>query len=191
LEEAITELKRDEFSDIFEEEDKNQMPKFNNDEINIETEADAYFPPEYLEDDTERFNYYKLLFDVKSNGELKSLVSEIEDRFGKLPEQALELIFVVRLRIAALNTGFTRIQLKQNVIILEFPQEENSEYYDKVFPIVLETLQLFDDMQLTQMKNKLILRKQLGNLDESNILSQRNEAIDFLWKLKKSIEISL
>ena len=190
LEEAVTELKQEEFSNIFEDENKNQMPKFNNSEINIETEADAYFPPEYLEDDTERFNYYKSLFEVQSNSELKSLVNEIEDRFGKLPEQALELIFVVRLRVAALNTGFTRIQLKQNEIILEFPPQENNEYYDKVFPIVLETLQLFDDMQLSQTKNKLTLRKQLGNFEENDIESHRNEAIDFLWKLKKSIEVN-
>jgi len=190
LEEAVTELKRDEFSNIFEDENRNQMPRFNNDEINIETDADAYFPPEYLEDDTERFNYYKLLFGVQSNSELKSLVSEIEDRFGKLPEQALELIFVVRLRVAALNTGFTRIQLKQNEIILEFPSQENVEYYDKVFPLVLETLQLFDDMQLSQTQTKLTLRKQLCDLSDGDVVVQRDAAIDFLWKLKKSIEAS-
>ena len=189
LEEAVSELKHEEFSNIFEDENnKNQLPKFNNDEISIETDADAYFPPEYLEDDTERFNYYKLLFGVQSNGELKSLVSEIEDRFGKLPEQALELIFVVRLRVAALNTGFTRIQLKQNEIILEFPPQENVEYYDRVFPLVLETLQLFDDMQLTQTQNKLTLHKKLCDLSDGDITTHRDAAIDFLWKLKKSIE---
>jgi transcription-repair coupling factor (superfamily II helicase) len=191
LEEAVGELKREEFSDIFNE-NKIEMPKFDNDEINIETDFDAYFPPEYLADDTERFNYYKQLFEVKSNSELKLLVNEIEDRFGKLPAQALELIFVVRLRISALNTGFTRIQLNRNEIILEFPTQDNSEYYDKVFPIVLETLQLFDDMQLTQIKNRLTLRKHLGSLneDENSTTAQRNEALDFLWKLKKTIEIS-
>ena len=199
LEEAVGELKREEFSDIFNE-DKNEMPKFDNDEINIETDFDAYFPPDYLVDDTERFNYYKQLFEVKNNSELKFLVSEIEDRFGKLPDVALELIFIVRLRISALNTGFTRIQLKKNEIILEFPPKENTEYYDKVFPIVLDTLQLYSDMQLTQLKNKLTLRKQLGSYSEDenddaynveyNTVAQRNEAIDFLWKLKKTIEIS-
>jgi transcription-repair coupling factor (superfamily II helicase) len=189
LEEAVAELKKEEFSDIFEEE-KSEFPKFDNDEINIETETDAFFPAEYLQDDTERFNYYKALFEVLSAKDLNNLVKEIEDRFGKMPEQALELIFVVKLRIAALNTGFTRIQLKENEIILDFPSQENKEYYEKIFPIVLEMLQLFDEMKLTQTKDKLTLRKQLENPEDENPASKREEAINFLWKLKKSIEIN-
>jgi transcription-repair coupling factor (superfamily II helicase) len=192
LEEAVCELKRDEFSEIFDGDGADNLPKFDNAEIAIETDFDAYFPPEYLADDTERFNYYKLLFEVKSNGELRSLVGEIEDRFGKLPEQALELIFVIRLRIAALDTGFTRIQLRSDEIILEFPLRENADYYERVFPIVLDTLQLFDDMQLSQERERLLLRKRLdtGVLEDLGATVHRELALDFLWKLKKSIAVS-
>ncbi|MDR0927537.1 MAG: transcription-repair coupling factor [Ignavibacteria bacterium] len=188
LEEAVMELKHDEFGDIFKDENASSMPKFDNDEINIETDTDAYFPPDYIADDTERFNYYKALYDAKSNVELKDLVKELEDRFGKLPPLAQELVYVVRLRIAALNTGFTRIHLRPNELVIEFPNGDNRDYYEKVFPIVLDTLQLYDDMNLEQHKDKLLVRKRFTDAD--NIANSRDLAIDFIWKVKKTIELN-
>jgi transcription-repair coupling factor (superfamily II helicase) len=181
LEEAVKELKTEEFADIFTDEQKSELPKFDNDDINIETENDAFFPPDYITDDTERFNYYKKLFDANSNKELNDIVIELDDRFGKLPPQALELIFVVRLRIAALNTGFMRIQLKPNELLIEFPSAENKEYYEKIFPVILDTINALDDIELSQQKGKLMLRKKFEAPNQMpSELSYSNNVIDFL-----------
>jgi transcription-repair coupling factor (superfamily II helicase) len=183
LEEAVGELKRDEFSSVFANNVMPDVPKFDNDEINIETNRDAFFPPDYIKDDTERFNYYKMLFDAATNSELKQIANEITDRYGKMPEPALELLNAVRIRVAALNTGFTHINIKANELTMEFPNATNTEYYSKVFPLVLDILKLYEDIQLTQIKEKLLLTKKM---DSSNI----NDVIDFIWKIKKSIEVS-
>jgi hypothetical protein len=52
-----------------------------------------------------------------------------------------------------------------------------------VFPLVLDILKLYEDIQLTQIKEKLLLTKKM---DSTNI----NDVIDFIWKIKKSIEVS-
>jgi len=191
LEEAVGELKADEFSDLFPDKNKNEMPKFNNTDIVIETEKDTYFPPDYITDDTERFNYYKKLFDASSNKELNDIVIELEDRYGKLPTEALELIFVVRLRVAALNTGFMRVQLKPTELLLEFPPAENKDYYEKVFPIILDTINMIDGIELVQVKEKLTLRRKFDLANEIGTEAlQSSSVVDFLWKIKKKIEAS-
>ncbi len=182
LAEAVMELKKNEFADIFRKnDDEPDLPDFNNDDIMIETDTDAYFPPNYVEDDTERFSYYKALFEITTNNELKFIITELEDKYGKMPEEARELLFIVRLRIAALNTGFVRVTVKEDGMSLEFPPQENKEYYDKIFPVVLECAQAFEGMQLLQIKNKLTLKCDI---------ERRSDVIDFLWKIKKTIEMS-
>ncbi|MCL2039553.1 MAG: transcription-repair coupling factor [Bacteroidetes bacterium] len=188
LEEAVNELKKEEFSDLFKEE-INDMPRFNNDEINIDIENEAYFPQTFIPDDTERFNYYKKLFEANDNKKLHDIKNELKDRFGKLPPEVLELLKVVRIRIAATNTGFTRIQIRANEFLIEFPSSSNKEYYEKVFPIVLDIVNGIEGFQLSQEKEKLVLTK---NISDDLLSSQTNIdiAIDFLWKIKKNIEMS-
>ena len=188
LDEAVNELKKEEFADLFKEE-KDDMPKLDNDEINIDIENEAYFPQTFIPDDTERFSYYKMLFEANNNAKLNDIKDELEDRFGKLPPEVLELLKVVRLRIAAINTGFTRIQLRANEFLIEFPSQTNKEYYEKVFPIVLDIVNGMDGFQLSQEKEKLVLTK---NISSDLLLNQTNIdfAIDFLWKIKKNIEMS-
>jgi transcription-repair coupling factor (superfamily II helicase) len=186
LDEAVRELKKEEFSDLFNE-PKDEMLKFDNDEINIDIDNEAYFPRDFIPDDTERFNYYKMLFEADNNIKLNDIKIELEDRFGKLPAEVLELLKVVRLRIAAMNTGFTRIQLRPNILLIEFPPSTNKEYYEKIFPIVIDIVNTMEGIQLSQEKEKLVLTKKLApNLLQE--VTNMDFAIDFLWKIKKNIE---
>ncbi len=184
LSEAVKELKDEEFSDLFEkEEHDDKLFDLSREELVVETNKDAFFPPDYLEDDTERFRYYKELFEVTTNGQLTNIISEIEDKYGKLPEEARELMFVIKLRVAAMGTGFVRVIVKSMTkLVLEFPDQGNAKYYEKVFPIVLEYLQLCEGVYISQHKNKLFLTYQAET---------RNDMSDFIWKIKKSIDVIL
>ena len=187
LEEAVRELKIEEFSDLFDKEN-DETPSFDND-INIDIDNEAYFPESFIPDDTERFNYYKMLFAANNNTKLNDIKNELKDRFGKLPPEVLELLKIVQLRIAAMNTGFTRIQLKPNEMQLEFPSSAKQEYYEKVFPIVFDIINTMEGFQLSQKKEKLILIKNIS----PDLLQEQNNidiAIEFLWNIKKNIEAS-
>jgi len=177
LDEAVTELKYDEFSDIFGA--KPEKPKFFSNDIAIEIDSDAFFPEDYIKRDTDRFSYYKKLYNLTNNAELVELVKEITDRYGKLPPQGKSLVFAVKLRIAALGTGFIRIIVKDNKLICDFPPNDDSYYYENAFPVLLDYINSLDNCKLVQKKDRL-------SLEISNIYP--DSAIEFLWKIKKTLE---
>lgn len=179
LDEAVKELRMDEFQDLFTREEIVQKALFKNDEISITGTEDALIPGDYIEKDSDRFLYYKKLYEAQSPSELNDIVAEIKDKYGRPPKEFLELVFIVKVRIAALNTGFTRIELKSDRLILEFPPESDQEYYSIAFPIVAEFTQTLPDAQFKQNRKKLLLAKKLDSKDQ---------AVDFLWRIKKSIE---
>lgn len=182
LDEAVNELKTTEFADIFGDAIPDDKPKYFNDEIAIETDEDSLFPPDFIKDDTDRFLYYKKLYTLTKTTELEEVVSEIKDKYGKLPVQALNLIFAVRLRIAALSTGFTRIIIKKHKLICEFPPRDYLDYYEEVFPHIIDYLNQTDGVSLRQNKDKVFLEIPLF---------KKSETLDYIWKIKKITELAI
>jgi len=180
LDEAVYELRTEEYPELFK--DIQDLPKSLDKEIAIEIDKDAFFPDNYIENSTDRFNYYKLLYNCTTNKELEELTKEIIDKYGKLPDEAKNLIFAVRLRIASLNTGFKKIILKNNKLIAEFSDNSDEYYYNNIFLHLVEFINTLNNINLKQTKTKLILEA---------ILKNETDAIELLWKLKKSIELFL
>ncbi|MCX6156039.1 MAG: transcription-repair coupling factor [Candidatus Kapabacteria bacterium] len=179
LDEAVTELRREEFADVFV--DTKQMSYFipENDDIAIDLESDALIPAKYISGDADRYNYYKQLFKLRSTEELNKLSEELKDKYGKFPKELKELIFAVKVRIAALGTGLTKITIRENKFIADFPSEENKEYFDHVFPIISEFIEEYPETRLTQQKQKLSLEMPLD---------KRDKAVEFLWRIKKMLQ---
>ena len=181
LGEAVNELKTGEFADIFGDAEVDDKPKYLNEEIVIEIDEDALFPADYISGDTERFMYYKKLYTLNDNFELDDVIKEITDKYGKLPKEARNLIFVVRLRIASMATGFSRIIVKKTKLVCEFPSRDLKDYYDEVFPQIIDYLNQTDGIMLNQSKEKLFLEIPLDN---------RSRALEYIWKIKRIIEMS-
>ncbi len=178
LDEAVYELRTEEYPELFK--DIQHLPKSLEKDIAIEIDRDAFFPDYYIENSTDRFNYYKLLYNCTTNKELEDLTKEIIDKYGKLPKEAINLIFAVRLRIASLNTGFTKIILKNKKLIAEFPDTSDEYYYNNIFLHLVEFINTLNNINLKQTKTRLILEA---------ILKNDSDAIEILWKIKKSIEL--
>ena len=179
LEEAVKELKLEEFQDIFDPNDMDISDLFANEEISIELDKDAFIPEDYISSETDRFAYYKSLYSVEKNSELIELKQEFEDKYGRLPSEVENLMYVVKLRSAAVTTGLDKIVIKPNKVILVFPDESNEKYYKEAFPIILDYLQTIDGTQLKQGKLKLTCEIPI---------SDNSEASELLWKLKRSME---
>lgn len=73
--------------------------------------VDARIPESYLLDQTERFALYRRLATVKTSDELDAIWEEMRDRFGPLPEQAINLIEVMKLRQRALGLGIESVSM--------------------------------------------------------------------------------
>ncbi len=179
LDEAVQELRYEEFGDIFGSEYKRKPAYINNDDLAIELNTDALIPSTYISTDTERYSYYKHLYNCKSNIELKPITDEMEDKYGKMPKQLKELIFAVKLRIAALETGIQKITIKREIMTLEFPGAEAKEFYENIFPDIADYINELPETKLFQDKNKLLLKIIIGS---------REEAQSILWRIKTIVE---
>ncbi|MEN6511309.1 MAG: transcription-repair coupling factor [Chloroherpetonaceae bacterium] len=177
LDEAVQELKEEEFSELFAEQNHSQKKLLKNDNIEIDYDQNAFFPNDYVPSETERYAFYKRLYQAKTPQEINDLENEAIDRFGKLPIEAENLFFIIRMRVLALETGFLKLQIKSNTLTIELP-ENKSEYYQEIFPTLIDYVSMFDDIQFVQNKNKLNLVSKFQD---------NQEMLEFLWKLKKNL----
>jgi transcription-repair coupling factor (superfamily II helicase) len=96
----------------------------------------------YVNNIAERLNLYRELNDAKNEAELVSFEANMLDRFGPIPEQAIALIYTIRLRWLAMGIGFEKLILKNNKLIGYFIQNQNSPYYQsEAFTAVLKFVQ--------------------------------------------------
>lgn len=143
LTEAVMELKEDEFAELYEEEKaENGEDGIYVYDCQMETDMELMFPSDYIESVSERMNLYRELDNVKDEAALKAYESRLQDRFGKLPQEALNLLQLVRLRWLAISLGFERMTLKNERMIGYFVMENDSPYYQsKAFGKILSYFQ--------------------------------------------------
>ena len=135
LDEAIHELKEDEFADVFNVgEDANigsrTSHKIESKDCIIETDFEALIPDEYVRNIGERLSLYNMLSAINSIEELGKFAKDLTDRFGPIPKQVTDLMDLIQLRETAKKLGFVKIVLKNNLLIATFPPEKNKAYYE-------------------------------------------------------------
>jgi len=130
LDEAILELKENEYPDLFEETDGDKpKDRMYITDCQIDTDISLLFPDAYIENNSERLRLYRVLDNIETEEGLQRFEKELEDRFGPVPEQTHELMNVVRLRWMAIRFGFEKIILKKGLMILHFVSNADSSYY--------------------------------------------------------------
>lgn len=174
LEEAVSELKEEEFSELFKDYVSDKRGKNSNLDIAIDVACDSMLTSTYISNDGDRFEYYRRLYNVRSDSELHTITSELIDRYGPLPEVSENLIFAIRLRIMALLFGFHRIVFKGNVMSIEFPPDNNAAFYTTVFPGILDAVATGSFGTLINKDNKVLLHlscdtRELALLTLSNL----------------------
>lgn len=95
----------------------------------IDTDLVQGFPEDYINSTTERLRLYRELNTIDNEEALVAFGKALEDRFGQLPEQASELMNVVRLRWRAIRLGIERVVLKKGVMIFNFITDKESSYF--------------------------------------------------------------
>ena len=140
LQEAIEELKENEFKDLYITD--NSKPKEFIKEVQIDTDFEILFPDDYVNSVTERLSLYEKLSDLISEDELIAFENEIIDRFGEIPTQVEDLLDSVRIKWLAKKLGLEKIILKQKRMIGYFVSDQQSEFYQtEAFTKTLKYLQ--------------------------------------------------
>lgn len=133
LSEAVKELKTEEFADLYAEELKEGETKISGEnfvnETTVESDMELLFPNEYIPSSSERMLLYRELDNMESDKEVIDFQKKLEDRFGKIPDEGLELMRIVRLRRLAKQIGVEKIFLKAGRMSLYFVSNPNSSYY--------------------------------------------------------------
>jgi transcription-repair coupling factor (superfamily II helicase) len=92
--------------------------------VNVDLPLPANIPAAYVPDKTMRLRLYRRLADIHSEAELQALVEEFEDRFGPIPEPVENLLFQLRVRLAAEKANLASISVENNQFVLRFPEDE-------------------------------------------------------------------
>jgi transcription-repair coupling factor (superfamily II helicase) len=144
LDEAIYELKEDEFAEVFKDQ---KIHKIEAKDCVIETDFEALIPDEYVRNIAERLSLYNSLSAIKNIEELQKFEADLADRFGPLPNQVIDLIDLIKIREKAKQLGFVKMVLKNNLLIATFPNENNTHYYQSdLFTQLLKFIQLNGNM---------------------------------------------
>ena len=140
LAEAIDELKEKEFKHLYtdaEKEKKNFVK-----ETVIDTDFELLFPDDYVNNITERLNLYTKLNEIKDEITLQKFENELIDRFGELPQPAVDLFNSVRIKWVAIAMGLERVVMKKGKLVGYFVSDQQSAFYQsEAFTKVLQYVQ--------------------------------------------------
>lgn len=141
LTEAIEELKENEFKELYEEVEGHKEKVFVKD-IQLDTDFELLFPDDYINNITERLNLYTQLNEIKDEKGLLKYESELIDRFGELPPQAVDLLNSIRVKWIATHIGLEKVIMKKGKFMGYFIADQQSKFYQTAaFTQVLQYVQ--------------------------------------------------
>jgi transcription-repair coupling factor (superfamily II helicase) len=158
LDEAVQELKENEFAALFEV-DLAEKVKILVQDCTIETDLELLIPEEYVANISERLGLYSKLDAIKNEEGLNKFSSSLLDRFGPLPTEVADLLETVRLRWKAEKLGVEKLMLKGNQMkCYLLPSARNDFYSSEIFQKIMRFAQLHSKVcKIKEYKNRLIL----------------------------------
>ncbi|MDF2933095.1 MAG: mfd [Chryseobacterium sp.] len=178
MQEALEELKDDkDFENLFENEEDRQKLFKTVKEVNIDTDLELMLPDSYISSTEERLLLYQKLAEIDNETDLQKFESELTDRFGTLPSEAVNLLKSVALKWLAADIGFEKIVMKNEIFLGYFPNNPQDKFYqtNKFRHIITYLTQNPAKAQLKEKigkeGNQLMMRKDgVQNVDEVNVL---------------------
>jgi transcription-repair coupling factor (superfamily II helicase) len=179
LDEAIRELKRTSFREVFKEE-ISQEDDFVQD-CTIDTDLEILIPDFYVENITERLTLYTRLDNSRDDKELAAFKKELEDRFGPIPPQVNDLFLTVQARKLAVELGFERMVLKNDTLRCYFVNNPDSPYFESpIFQGILSFIQTgINTGRLKQVgKHFMLIIEDMKSMQQLvDLLTRMNKAV--------------
>ena len=163
LSQAVTELKNEEFNDLYQEEMKEGEQLTGDDFVDdcaVDSDLEMYFPDSYVPGSAERMLLYRELDHLDRDEEVEAFRQRMIDRFGPIPQEGDELIHVVGLRRVGKLLGCEKILLKGGAMQLQFVSNVDSSFYrSQMFSrVIAYATSHIQDCALKEKNNKRILR---------------------------------
>jgi len=179
LEEAVGELKEEEFSELFAKEVSVSRPLV---ETQVDADLDAYIPEIYVESDTERLDIYRRIYRTTTEREVDDIRLELVDRYGAPMEEVENLFTLAKLRVAASHSGFRKLELNKRTLRLFLPSEEDKKFYENgAFQALMAKVSQMESFQLKQEGKNLFLQTYVKSFEGVERVS---EAMSIIEKVK-------
>ncbi len=166
LNEAVQELRENEFKDLYEEDANIDGTEFVKDCI-LETDLELLIPDTYVNNVAERLSLYQSLDNCKNQTELDAFVEQLKDRFGELPQTVEELCSSIQMRWLAKSIGFEKLVIKSKKMIGYFISKQDSPYYQSPqFTKVLTFIQTNPaNCKMSEKNNRLrLIYSEIGSV---------------------------
>lgn len=139
IEEAVLELKEDEFKELFA--DDTSLKKLNEalkskaaESVTvIDNDLNALIPKDYIQNDKERLNIYRRLYEIKTLQELDTIKDELKDRFGDYLDDVNNLFRIIGIKIRAAELGLDKITIRNKTLTLYFPKDKEHQIFKGIF----------------------------------------------------------
>ncbi len=152
LNEAIVELKENDFKELFDKNQTDSILSFT-DDITIDTDFEILIPDDYVNKVEERLVLYNELNDVENTNQLEQYEQNLIDRFGPIPSEVHDLLQSIELKWVCRDLGFEKIVLKKGTMLCYFIKNSDSSYYQSgQFQTILLYIQ--QNPNLAQFKEK-------------------------------------
>ncbi|HRO71730.1 MAG TPA: transcription-repair coupling factor, partial [Chitinophagaceae bacterium] len=156
LDEAIRELKRSEFRDLFREEITRQDDYVQ--DCTIDTDLEILIPDDYVESIAERLSLYQRLDNCETEEDLRNMHQELTDRFGPVPAQVEDLFTTINCRKLAIDLGFEKMSLKSGTLRCYFINRPDSHYFESsLFNNIINFLQTGTNKARLKQTGKLFM----------------------------------
>ena len=174
LDEAVQELKKEEFKNLFEQVEENIESR----DCQIDTYYEILIPAYYVSQTSERISLYSELSNVKTELGLRDFLNELKDRFGKPPQEVLALIDSVRLKWSAKELGLEKVALTPTKMRCFYPGESSAAVYQSdSFSYLISMLAQNPKKYTAKQTEKAFIVEVLGVNDVFQALYELNE-----WK---------
>ncbi|MCH5220713.1 MAG: transcription-repair coupling factor [Muribaculaceae bacterium] len=156
LREAVVELRTEEFPELAADKNKADSDDEFVADCVIESDLELLLPFSYVRQESERIALYQELDSIERDDMLQAFEERLEDRFGRIPDAARELLRVPRLRRLARRLGIEKVVLKQGSMFLFFVDESNKAYYQSpMFGKLVRYLQInYKRMQIRERNGR-------------------------------------
>lgn len=189
LNDAVKELKKEEFSDVFEDvEVETELP-----ETTVEFDLPALLKKNYVSDNVERLNLYRKLAGATTEEQIEDWKDEVSDRFGPLPDSAKNLVQAARIKLFAAQNFFTKVTVRSDRMWLVCPKQDGElgeEFYEHRFQPLLQKLQQKENNELKVVQKKNRIRFVIKNIPDIDAAAEFLKSIVIQKEAKKEVSVA-
>ncbi|MEM1118788.1 MAG: TRCF domain-containing protein, partial [Bacteroidota bacterium] len=179
LDEAVQELRHEEFADVFADQDAAPPPP----EPTVDVADDVFIPQDYVSNPVERLNLYRRLADLEAADDIAAFRAELEDRFGPAPGAIDTLLRLAAMRPLAMRLRLPRVTWKNERLFLAVPEPSDDPYFHtRVFNPLLEALATLDRRYVLKDsrtgKLRAIVQGVLSLAEAETVLTRLGDAVE-------------